>query len=221
MAFDGEQNIAILSNPVKKAEEVNTVEFEFKALSLEGIQGLVCDQEQVMGSLCIRLVNEHLAVTVFGNHITANDPVISGSTHTFPYKFKPFTGYRVSIVYGLLHKGMAYTKLYVDGNPVGSKFFASSYQARLGTTYVGALQGQNEAYFQGFIDDVRIWNIPRMAWEIKRDYNKHMVGVEQGLIAYFPLDEPSLDQNSLGVSSWKLEVRGAVYSDPFGLGRRN
>lgn len=116
---------------------------------------------------------------------------------------------------------MSYTKLYVNGIPVTSKFFASGYQARLGTTYIGALQEQNEAYFQGFIDDVRIWNIARMAWEIKASYNKPLVGVEQGLIAYFPLDEPSLEQDSLGVSSWKLEVRGAVYSDPFGLGRRN
>lgn len=210
-----------LHNPVKKAEEVSTVEFAFKALVLKGVRGLVCDQVQVMGSLCIKLVGQHLTVTVFGNHVTSNDPVISGSTQTFPYKFRPFTGYRVSVVYGQLRKGMAYVKLYVNGKVTGAKFFASSYPARLGTTFVGAIQGNKHAYFQGFLDDLRIWNVPRMAWQIRSDYNKHVVGVERGLIAYFPMDVPDLKTSSLGVSAWEMQVEGAEYAAPFFLGRRH
>lgn len=221
LAFDGENNLAVLSNPVKQAEEVATVEFAFKALRLSGVQGLVCDQEQVMGSLCIRLVGNHIALTVFGNHITANDPVISGSTTQFSYFFKPFTGYRVSIVYATLRKGMAYTKLYVNGNPTDTKFFASGYPGRLGTTYTGALQGNSRAYFQGFLDDVRLWNTARAAWQIARNFDKKLVGVEQGLIAYFPLDNLQLNEASLGVSNWEISIKGAVYSDPFMLGRHN
>jgi len=213
--------MAMLANPVKHAEEVSTVEFMFKALRLKGVQGLVCDQEQVMGSVCIRLVNNQMSLSVFGNHVTANDPVISGSTHTFPYEFRPFTGYRVSIVYGLLQKGMAYTKLYVNGNAVSSKFFASGYPGRLGTTTIGSLQGKSSGYFQGFLDDLRLWSTARMPWQIRKYYNRTMVGVEQGLFAYFPMDVAKLQMDSLGVSSWKMEVQGAVYSDPFGLGRRN
>jgi len=210
-----------LHNPVKKAEEVATVEFAFKALVLKGVRGLICDQVQVMGSICIKLVGHHLSMTVFGNHITSNDPVISGSTQKFPYHFRPFTGYRVSVVYGRLRKGMAYTKLYVNGRVAGTKFFASSYPGRLGRTFVGAMQGNRNSYFQGFIDDLRIWNIPRMAWQIKSDYNKHAVGVERGLIAYFPMDVPDRKIQSLGVSAWTMDVKGAAYAQPFYLGRRH
>jgi len=221
LAFDGDSNLAVLSNPVKHAEEISTIEFAFKALRVGGVQGLVCDQQQVMGSVCIRLVGDQISFTVFGNHITANDPVISGSTQTFPYKFRPFTGYRVSLVYALLHKGMAYTKLYVNGNLAGTKFFASAYVGRLGTTYVSAIQGNSHGYFQGFVDDLRLWNVVRMPWQIAKDARKHMVGVEQGLIAYFPMDVPELETSSLGVSNWEMKIQGAVYSDAFQLGRHN
>lgn len=219
LAFDGDSNLAVLSNPVKHAEEIGTVEFSFKSLRMTGVQGLVCDQQQVMGSVCIRLVGDHMSLTVFGNHITSNDPVISGSTHVFAYVFKPFTGYRVSIVYGKLHKGMAYAKLYVNGHLANTKFFASGYPAQLGTTYIGALQGNGHAYYQGFMDDLRLWSIPRTAWQIAKDYHKRLVGVEQGLIAYFPMDMPQVQQASLGVSNWEMDVQGAVYSDEFSLGR--
>merc|ERR1711939_1033890 len=87
IAFDGDSNVLTLRNPVKHSEVVSTVDIKFKALQLRGVQGLLCDKEQKIGSLCIRLVNQKLAVTVFGNHITAHDPVISGSTQTFAYDF--------------------------------------------------------------------------------------------------------------------------------------
>lgn len=221
LAFDGDGNLAVISNSVKQAESVATVEFKFKSLRMNGVKGLVCDQQQVMGSLCIRLVDDHISISIFGNHITANDPVISGSTHIFPYKFKAFTGYRVSIVYALLHKGMAYTKLYVDGYLASTKFFASGYAGRLGTTFVGALQGEGHSYYQGFLDDLRLWSSPRMAWQIAKHFNKRIVGVEQGLIAYFPMDIPETRQASVGVSNWEMQVQGAVFSDQFSLGRRN
>jgi len=221
LALDGYGNFATLANPLKKSEEVNTVEFAFKALRLKGVQGLLCDREQVLGSLCLRLIKNHLAITVFGNHITSQDPVISGSTHLFDFDFKPFTGYKISVVYGLLRKGMAYTKLYVDGKPISTKFFASGHQPRLGTAIVGGLEGHTKTYFQGFIDDLRIWNIPRMAWQIQRDFNHEIIGVEHGLVAYFPFNNPSVHADSLGVSHWEMDIHGAVYTDPFPLGRRN
>jgi hypothetical protein len=221
LAFDGDANVLTLKNPVKHAEAVSTVDIKFKALQLRGVQGLICDKEQVPGSLCIRLVNNRLSVTVFGNHVTSKDPVISGSTQTFAYNFKPFTGYSISVVYGLLAQGMAYSKLYVDGHPVGTKFFASGRPARLGTCFVGGLQSNAQGYFQGFLDELRLWNIPRMPWQIHKDFDRQLVGVEHGLIAYFPFNNPKISEPSLGISQWHLTVSGAMYTDPFTLGRRD
>jgi hypothetical protein len=218
---DGESNVVTLKNPVKKSEEVSTVELRFKALRLTGVQGLVCDKEQVQGSLCVRLVKDRIAISVFGNHITSSDPVISGDTQIFDYRFKPFTGYHVSVVYGLLPKGMAYAKLYVNGKVASTKFFSSGYQAHLGTTYVAGLQSNTHGYFQGFIDELRIWNVPRMAWQIQKTWEHELVGVEHGLVAYFPFDVPGLHGTSLGVSHWNMVVDGAMYTEPFAIGRRN
>lgn len=209
-----------LRNPVKHSEVVSTVDIKFKALQLRGAQGLLCDKEQKIGSLCIRLVNQKLAVTVFGNHITAHDPVISGSTQTFAYDFKPFTGYEISVVYGLLPKEMAYVKLYVNGKTVDTKFYASGVRARIGTSVVGGLQEDGQGFFQGFMGHVRIWNVPRMAWQIHRDMDRELVGVEHGLIAYFPFNIPKIQQISLGVSQWEMKVHGAMFTDPFTIGRR-
>jgi len=220
LAFDGDSNVVTLHNRVKGSDTISTIDLKFKALQLSGRQGLICDREQVSGSVCIQLVHHKLAISIFGNHITAHDPVISGSTQMFSYMFKPFTGYEISVVYGLLPKGMAYTKLYVDGKAVDTKFFATGVPARLGAALVGGLQSQSNDFFEGFIDHLRIWNIPRMAWAIKKDMNRQLVGVEQGLLAYFPFNNPVLKAKSLGLSQWEMEVHGAVYSEPFSLGRR-
>merc|ERR1711988_290457 len=212
--------MATLTNPLKEYE-VSTIEMRFKALRLQGVQGLVCDKEQVQGSLCLRLVNDRLAITVFGNHITSADPIVSGATQAFIYRFKQFTGYHISVVYGMLPKGMAYAKLYVNGQPVDTKFFSSGFEGRLGTTYVGGLEGNTQGYFQGFVDELRIWSVPRMAWQIQKAWNHELIGVEHGLVAYFPFDVPALHPMSLGVSHWKMAVDGAMYTEPFAIGRRN
>jgi hypothetical protein len=44
-------------------------------------------------------------------------------------------------------------------------------------------------YFRGLIDEVRIWNRPRTSAEITADWNKHLVGNEAGLVAYWGFDE--------------------------------
>ena len=47
---------------------------------------------------------------------------------------------------------------------------------------------QNE-YFAGRIDEVRIWNYPRTADEIRAPWNRSLTGSEAGLVAYWRVDE--------------------------------
>lgn len=56
----------------------------------------------------------------------------------------------------------------------------------------GVTAGSNEVSigknFEGAIDEVRLWNVARDSVSIKRDYNRHLIGNEEGLIAYYPFD---------------------------------
>lgn len=51
-------------------------------------------------------------------------------------------------------------------------------------------------YFDGLIDEVRIWNDIRTATEISDNYQTELVGNEAGLAAYWQLDDSLLDETS-------------------------
>lgn len=53
-----------------------------------------------------------------------------------------------------------------------------------GTTSVEPLN-----HFRGRMADVRVWNIARTAAEIQRDFTRTLTGFEDGLVAYWRLDE--------------------------------
>ena len=48
-----------------------------------------------------------------------------------------------------------------------------------------------ERYFEGFIDDVRIWNIPRTKEQIKQNMNQSLANPKniEGLIGYWKCNE--------------------------------
>jgi hypothetical protein len=56
--------------------------------------------------------------------------------------------------------------------------------------------GRNAAgnYFKGYIDEIRVWNIALSPSMIARDYTRLLAGNEDGLAAYWRLDETIADQ---------------------------
>src|SRR4029077_771948 len=57
-----------------------------------------------------------------------------------------------------------------------------------GTTAL-TIAGYDPAYFNGYIDEFRIWNVAHTATEIQATMNKTLVGNETGLVAYYKFDE--------------------------------
>jgi len=55
---------------------------------------------------------------------------------------------------------------------------------------IGAL-AQNVHYYQGQVDDVRVWSTARTPQQIKDHYDQALTGAETGLIANYAFDEPS------------------------------
>jgi len=80
--------------------------------------------------------------------------------------------------------------LYVDGRIVahgtaGEKIGQQKAQLVFGK--LGA--NQNEQYFQGRLDDWRLWDRARTRPEIRRDLDRTLEGDEEGLMAYWKFDE--------------------------------
>lgn len=219
LAFNGDLNAAEMINPLKRrGESVHTIEFRIKTLKDKGEQGILCSRQRFRGSLCIFLKDDQVAVTVSGNHITSSKSLVSSPTQVFDYRLRPYTGYAVAVVYSELENGMGYAKLYINGHLHGTKFYALGNPAVMHDMVVGGIEGHPNAFFQGFLDDIRVWSEPRTPKQIRAHYNKPMVGIEQGLVAYFPLDRPNKLQRSQGESKWEVRVDDIAFSDEFPYG---
>lgn len=93
-----------------------------------------------------------------------------------------------------------YPKLYINGVEEGSYELISANAASIydndAKTGVGARDFDSPtSFFDGKIDEVRIWNVALSASAIAGDYNQELVGNEPGLVAYWKLN------NDAGVDS--------------------
>jgi len=108
----------------------------------------------------------------------------------------------------------ATAKIYVDG------VLGASGAWTLGSVYYGAndvLLGADNfgagyyRRFDGFIDDVRIWDHARTAAQVADDVNCRLTGHEAGLVAYWPFDDSTLvDATGHGHNGAAVATTGAV-----------
>ena len=89
-------------------------------------------------------------------------------------------------------------KLIVNGNEIATagfkgvnEIFTSEIPLRIGWTYE-ELSLYN--YVNGYIDEVRVWNIARSTEDIRADMNKQLNGDEPGLVGYWKFDSQQDDK---------------------------
>jgi hypothetical protein len=78
------------------------------------------------------------------------------------------------------------TKVYVNGVLDGSK---TQTLATNGTGFSMGSAVNNTEFFDGTIDEVRVWNIARSAADIQSTMNTSLSGSEAGLVAYFDFNQ--------------------------------
>ena len=94
--------------------------------------------------------------------------------------------------------------LYMDGDLVATGN-ASSFNGFSGPSiWVGARAWKQSAidtidnYFDGALDEIRIWKLARKSQQIKRDFVHQLIGDELGLAAYYTFDGIKLESGVLG-----------------------
>lgn len=92
-------------------------------------------------------------------------------------------------------------KIYINGKLASQATAANSYTTT-NTLMIGAY-GWNGGgrYFNGSIDEVRIWNLERSYKQLNENLNKTLVGDEQGLLAYYNFDNGTPDENNSGITT--------------------
>lgn len=88
-------------------------------------------------------------------------------------------------------------KLYLEGSKVGEVPINATSQ-QLDNIYIGGLFDPNEdeealkkTYFDGYIDEIRLWNYAQTETEIKKNFDRYLSGKESGLVSYYRCDEPN------------------------------
>lgn len=101
---------------------------------------------------------------------------------------------------------------YLDGDPIATTVAASAAKNMTDTSspvWVGAHDNTvaGEAFWDGLIDEVRIWNDIRTAQEISDNYNTQITGGEAGLVAYWMLNNNAEDKGE------STDPAGAIADD--------
>ncbi|MCK4696505.1 MAG: hypothetical protein KAT74_12115, partial [Candidatus Cloacimonetes bacterium] len=80
-------------------------------------------------------------------------------------------------------------KIYVDGELKNSTYLGTTPDFVSSNIDIGAKNGGSQNFFNGLIDEVRIWNVARTQEEIKNNMNLKLNGNENGLVGYWRMDE--------------------------------
>ena len=92
------------------------------------------------------------------------------------------------------------TKIYIDCVSQSVTDNSTNATSLIGTSvpfHIGANQSPAE-YFDGLIDEVRIWNDIRTQQEIQDNYQKELVGNETNLVGYWKFNNDYTDETSNG-----------------------
>jgi len=82
--------------------------------------------------------------------------------------------------------------LYIDGQAISSTTYQGSVSPNdTHDVFIGKSAGFDGRYFDGIIDEVRVWDVARTESEIAANITTSFTGTEAGLVAYFPMNEGS------------------------------
>jgi hypothetical protein len=86
-------------------------------------------------------------------------------------------------------------KTYLDGQLIDTDSINVPINST-GVLRIGMSPYTEGEFFNGFLDEIRIWNIPRTAEEIQATMNLRLTGKERGLVGYWNFDDDTANDKS-------------------------
>ena len=88
-------------------------------------------------------------------------------------------------------------RLYIDGFLDGTTTDMTTGNTQNSSPLYIGRRGDNQNYFKGEIDELRIWNTARSQQEIQDNYQNSLTGSENGLVGYWNFDRDWSNNNSI------------------------
>jgi len=107
-----------------------------------------------------------------------------------------------------------YVKIYKNGNLIPGSLIAGYYSNVKNSSeplLIGTykyLSGEYGSFYEGGIDELRIWNYERTQNEIMTNFNIQLNGDESGLVAYYDMEDPGIGNSIILIN--KALISGDV-----------
>ncbi|MGE5363438.1 MAG: LamG-like jellyroll fold domain-containing protein [Bacteroidota bacterium] len=128
-----------------------------------------------------------------GDHGLRFIPVSGLFLDTPPYAFTSSCWNHIAFVYD---PAQSKAEAYINGTPVtltnvNGTSLATPMTNTTETLMIGKRNHTSPMYFQGMLDEVRLWNTARTQAEITANMHKQLTGSEEGLAAYYNMNSVS------------------------------
>jgi uncharacterized protein (TIGR02145 family) len=181
--FDGVDDFVNCGNSIDLSNKSFAIEFWAKrnAVSANNFIAFQGDNSLNQGLHIGFRWNNKFTFAFYGNDLNVNDSYSDQSWHHWACVYDQNNNTRT---------------IYRDGVKVEEDYPDVSYSGT-GDLFVGKLL--TGGYFNGQLDEVRIWNTSRTSAQIQAQMNQELTGVQEGLTAYYNFNEgtPCGDNNSI------------------------
>ncbi|MFV1979530.1 MAG: LamG-like jellyroll fold domain-containing protein [Rhodothermia bacterium] len=194
LIFDGVQGfVSVPDSPALDLENDYTIEAWIRPEATDGTRYIVSKD----GAFALLLNGGNLRLRAGTDYDkTLSSPIPAGEWHHVAVAFDDNND----------------AQFYVDGQPAGG-VVTGALPSELNSNSLSIGQkGGDTGYFEGQIDEVRVWNITRSTSEILESWQMRMTGLEEGLAGYWPLDQGMrLIAPDISESANHATISGAAY----------
>jgi len=191
--FDGvDDEVVIPASPSLNISTNITIETWIFPTQIGGTQDVICKSSNLINNgYVFPRTSDGWETVEFLLHINGSWQVLA-----VPYGFDKINEWH--------HLAATYDgffmRVYIDGILAGSQATTGAITVNNNPLAIGGQPGFTDEYFQGKIDEARIWNRALSSCEIINNMNCELSGVQTGLSAYYKFNQGFLNSSNLAIN---------------------
>ncbi|MCT4624153.1 MAG: T9SS type A sorting domain-containing protein [Schleiferiaceae bacterium] len=188
--FDGSNDYVMMTASGPSGTANRTVEAWIKTSNSQSQQQILVDWGTMStgNRFTLNIINfGKLRIEIGGNGFNSTATVADGQWH------------HVAVTYD--NGAATKAKLYIDGVLDASNNFTVAMNTNSTGPIILGRRNDMINYYQGMMDEVRIWNFAKTASEIQAGMNNTACGSTNGLVAYYTFNHGTAQGNNAGVTT--------------------